>query len=95
MVRALPSLPLELLVEYPSPASSGIPTKPGGGNHTELFTHSARTEEAHDATMIVTKALALTAVKVIMDDGLFEEVSVSPLYRCPVTATLTNLLVVD
>ena len=31
--------------------------------------------------MIVTKVLALTSVKVIMDDGLFEEVSAFP-YRC-------------
>lgn len=57
--------------------SSGIPTKPGGGNHTKHFTQSARTEEAHEATMLVTKALALTCVKVIMDDGLFKEVRVS------------------
>jgi len=59
--------------------SSGIPTQPGGGNHTKRFTHSARTEEAHEATMLITKALALTGVKVIMDDGLFEEVSISPI----------------
>ena len=60
----------------PFPASPGIPTKPGGGNHTKQFAHSARTEEAHEATILITKALALTGVKVIMDDGLFEEVSV-------------------
>ena len=59
------------------PTPPGIPTKPGGGNHTKKFTHSARTEEAHEATMIVTKALALTGVKVILDDGFFEEVSAS------------------
>ena len=59
------------------PDSLGIPTKPGGGNHTKQFAHSARTEEAHEATMLITKALALTGVKVIIDDGLFEEVSVS------------------
>ena len=29
--------------------------------------------------MLITKALALTGVKVIMDDGLFEEVSISPI----------------
>jgi hypothetical protein len=57
--------------------SSGIPTEPGGGNHTKEFTHSARTEEAHDATMLITKALALTCVKVITDDELFKEVSAS------------------
>jgi hypothetical protein len=60
-----------------TPHPSGIPTKPGGGNHTKQFTHSARTEEAHEATMLVAKALALTGVKVVMDDRLFEEVSVS------------------
>ncbi|KAF9784943.1 hypothetical protein BJ322DRAFT_1108419 [Thelephora terrestris] len=52
----------------------GIPTKPGGGNHTKQFAQSARTEEAHEATMLVTKGLALTGVKVIMDDGLFKEI---------------------
>jgi len=64
-------------VTYELPAlhpAYGIPTKPGGGNHTKQFTRSARTEEAHEATMIVTKALALTGVKVIMDDGLFKEI---------------------
>ena len=54
---------------------SGIPTMPGGGNHTKQFAHSARTEEAHEATMLVAKALALTGIKVIMDDSLFNEVS--------------------
>jgi hypothetical protein len=61
--------------------SSGIPTKPGGGNHTKQFAQSARTEEAHEATMLVTKGLALTGVKVIMDDGLFKEVS-APRHYC-------------
>jgi len=64
-------------VTYELPAlhpAYGIPTKPGGGNHTKKFTHSARTEEAHEATIIVTKALALTGINVIMDDRLFEEI---------------------
>ncbi|KAF9647182.1 amidohydrolase [Thelephora ganbajun] len=64
-------------VTYEIPAlhpAYGIPTQPGGGNHTKQFTRSARTEEAHEATILVTKALALTGVKVIKDDGLFEEI---------------------
>ena len=68
--------PLEPDIKYPF-HPSGIPTEPGGGNHTKQFTNSARTEEAHEETMVVTKALALTGVNVIMDDRLFEEVSVS------------------
>ena len=73
MVRAIPvprPLNPKLITLFP-----GIPTKPGGGNHTKQFARSARTEEAHEATMLITKALALTCVKVIMDDGLFKEVS--------------------
>jgi len=74
MVRVSQHNPLNYILTA-LPRLTGIPTKPGGGNHTKQFAHSARTEEAHEATMLVAKALALTGVKVIMDDGLFEEVS--------------------
>ena len=52
----------------------GIPTEPNGGNHTALFAASARTKEAHAATLVVIKALAHTGFRVIDDDKFFEEV---------------------
>ncbi|KAF9269181.1 amidohydrolase [Marasmius fiardii PR-910] len=51
-----------------------IPTEPNGGNHTPAFARSAATEEAHEATMIVTNALALTAFRAIRDEAFFQEV---------------------
>ncbi|KAF8074690.1 amidohydrolase [Lyophyllum atratum] len=52
-----------------------IPTEPDGGNHTSGFTRSAKTQEAHTATMKVTKGLALTGFRVLSDDSFFEKVS--------------------
>ncbi|KAF9461531.1 hypothetical protein BDZ94DRAFT_1196088 [Collybia nuda] len=51
-----------------------IPTQPGGGNHTPAFTASAITQEAHDATMLVTKGLAHTGFRFLLDDAFAEEV---------------------
>ncbi|KAG7094082.1 hypothetical protein E1B28_007701 [Marasmius oreades] len=51
-----------------------IPTEPNGGNHTPAFARSAATEEAHEATMIVTNALALTAFRAMRDEAFFQEV---------------------
>ena len=51
-----------------------IPTEPNGGKHTALFAASARTEEAHEATLKVIKGLAHTGFRVINDDKFFEEV---------------------
>lgn len=45
-----------------------------GGPHTPDFEKAARTEEAHDLTMRVGKALAATAVNVLSQKGLLEEV---------------------
>ena len=53
----------------------GIPTELNGGNHTALFAASARTKEAHAATLVVIKALAHTGFRVIDDDKFFQEVS--------------------
>jgi len=58
-------------VTYTVPAfhpSYAIPTQPNGGNHTALFTAAARTEEAHQATLVVTKILAHVGFRVIHDD---------------------------
>ncbi|KAJ7256675.1 peptidase M20, dimerization domain-containing protein [Mycena rebaudengoi] len=48
-----------------------IPTPPNGGNHTFGFTKAAASEEAHSATMIITKALAYTSFRVLRSDALF------------------------
>ncbi|KZO92689.1 amidohydrolase [Calocera viscosa TUFC12733] len=44
-----------------------IPTKPGGGNHNPLFTAAAATPEAHAATLIAAKSIAITGMKVLTD----------------------------
>ena len=48
-----------------------IPTEPRGGNHTLAFAKAAITMAAHDATMVVTKALALTGYRVLSDSDFF------------------------
>jgi len=52
-----------------------IPTKRNGGNHTALFTVSARTQEAHDASIVIAKALAYTGFRVIDDEAFFKKVT--------------------
>ena len=54
---------------------AAIPTEPNGGNHTPAFTKASATKSAHAANMIITRGLALTALRIIQDDSLFEEVS--------------------
>jgi len=51
-----------------------IPTEPNGGNHTPAFAVSARSTEAHKASMSVTKGLAWTGFRVIADDQFYERV---------------------
>ncbi|KAI0267265.1 hypothetical protein BC834DRAFT_870482 [Gloeopeniophorella convolvens] len=51
-----------------------IPTVPDGGNHTHAFASAAATPEAHRACLEISKALALTGVRVIEDDKFFSEV---------------------
>jgi hypothetical protein len=52
-----------------------IPTEPNGGNHTIGFTNAAATVEAHEATLLVTKGLAHTALRALRDDDFFKQVS--------------------
>ncbi|EJD38885.1 amidohydrolase [Auricularia subglabra TFB-10046 SS5] len=64
-------------VTYELPAlhpSYAIPTEPNGGNHTPAFTASARTKEAHAATLAVLKSLAMVGWRVLTDDAYFQEV---------------------
>ncbi|KDQ12656.1 hypothetical protein BOTBODRAFT_34362 [Botryobasidium botryosum FD-172 SS1] len=44
-----------------------IPTVPNGGNHTAPFSASAATMEAHEATLTVTKGIAVTGLRVLGD----------------------------
>lgn len=64
-------------VTYALPAlhpSFAIPTKPGGGNHTPEFTEAAATKEAHYACLDVSKALAMTGVRVLIDGAFARKV---------------------
>jgi len=47
--------------------SYAIPTVPNGGNHTAAFKDSAATEEAHKATLTVTKGIAVTGLRILGD----------------------------
>ncbi|KAF8892888.1 hypothetical protein BD779DRAFT_1507551 [Infundibulicybe gibba] len=51
-----------------------IPTIPNGGNHTPGFEKAASTVEAHYACLNVSKALASTGVRVLIDDEFMAEV---------------------
>ncbi|KAF9269937.1 hypothetical protein L218DRAFT_982642 [Marasmius fiardii PR-910] len=64
------------LVGYELPSlhpGYAIPTVPDGGNHTPLFTSAATTEDAHRATLDVVEALALTGVRVVVDDEWYKK----------------------
>ncbi|KAG6907138.1 hypothetical protein DXG01_010357 [Tephrocybe rancida] len=50
-----------------------IPTEPNGGNHTPAFTHAARTQGAHNATIKVAKGLALTGFRVLSESLFFDQ----------------------
>ncbi|KAL0953821.1 hypothetical protein HGRIS_005001 [Hohenbuehelia grisea] len=51
-----------------------IPTTPHGANHTPEFAKSARSPKAHEATMVTTKALAQTGIRLLRDDEFFYKV---------------------
>ena len=53
-----------------------IPTEKDGGNHTPAFTASAETIAAHNACLDVTKALAATGIRVVIDDEFLAQVSI-------------------
>lgn len=57
-----------------NPASLAIPTILDGGNHTPGFEKSAATIESHYACLDVSKALAATGVRVLLDDAFFANV---------------------
>lgn len=51
---------------------------PGAGNHTAAFTKEARTQEAHEATLDIVKALAMTGVRVLTDGDFLDKVRLLP-----------------
>ncbi|KAJ3995324.1 hypothetical protein F5050DRAFT_1767933 [Lentinula boryana] len=51
-----------------------IPTVLNGGNHTRDFAAAAATPTAHQACLDVSKALAATGIRVLIDDNYFAEV---------------------
>ncbi|KAJ7043655.1 hypothetical protein C8F04DRAFT_726035 [Mycena alexandri] len=67
-------------VSYALPAlhpGFAIPTEPNGGNHTIGFAKAAATQEAHEATMVITKGLAHTGFRALRDDDFFKQVKAS------------------
>jgi len=64
-------------VTYALPAlhpGFSIPTAKNGGNHTIAFTDAARTIEAHNACLNVSKALAGVGVRVLTDEEFAKKV---------------------
>jgi len=53
--------------------SFAIPTESNGGNHTKEFALSAASKEAHIACLNISKALALTGLRVLTDDQLAQQ----------------------
>ncbi|PPQ77930.1 hypothetical protein CVT25_015405 [Psilocybe cyanescens] len=67
-------------VTYALPAlhpGFAIPTIVDGGNHTPGFEQSAATIESHYACLDVSKALAATGIRVLIDDAFFSKVQAS------------------
>ena len=62
-----------------------IPVQKNGGNHTPAFAAAAAGLEAHQATLNVCKALALTGVRVLADEGFHTKViaceRISPVHK--------------
>ncbi|KAJ7224215.1 hypothetical protein GGX14DRAFT_350602, partial [Mycena pura] len=65
-------------VSYVLPAlhpGYAIPTEPLQGNHTIGFTKAAASQEAHEATMLITKGLAHTGFRALRDDEFYKQAS--------------------
>ena len=60
---------------HPNHSFLAIPTARGSSNHTAEFAAAAATPEAHDETIKVAKALALTGFRLIDDDAFFRKVT--------------------
>jgi hypothetical protein len=65
--------------------STAIPTIKDGGNHTPGFERAAATIEAHNACLDITKALAATGVRVLIDDEFMARVIIMSSEKVAVT----------
>ncbi|KIJ55761.1 hypothetical protein M422DRAFT_240377 [Sphaerobolus stellatus SS14] len=54
-----------------SPLLLGIPAEINGANHTPSFARSAMTQEAFEATLATSKALAMSGFRILDDDDFF------------------------
>ncbi|KAB5592411.1 Amidohydrolase-like protein [Ceratobasidium theobromae] len=45
-----------------------------GGNHTREFTEAARTQEAHERTLVVSKGLATVGLRALLDESFLQSV---------------------
>ncbi|KZT55249.1 amidohydrolase [Calocera cornea HHB12733] len=64
-------------VSYALPAlhpGYAIPTVENGGNHTRQFTAAAATAEAHEATLLAAKGIALAGLRVLLDKDFADQV---------------------
>ena len=59
-----------------------ITTGEKGSNHSIAFAEAAKTEEAHEATLTVSKCLAAIAVRVLTDEAFFAKASPHICYYC-------------
>ncbi|KZT27939.1 amidohydrolase [Neolentinus lepideus HHB14362 ss-1] len=51
-----------------------IPTEPNGGNHTPAFATAAGTPEAHQATLLTVKGLAMTGTRLLDDSDFYQQI---------------------
>ncbi|ELU43555.1 aminoacylase 1-like protein 2 [Rhizoctonia solani AG-1 IA] len=61
--------------------TTAIPTTPGGGNHTPGFTAAARTQEAHERAIAVSKGLATLGLRALLDEDFLQTVSLTPKFK--------------
>ncbi|CUA78093.1 Peptidase M20 domain-containing protein 2 [Rhizoctonia solani] len=64
-------------VTYELPAlhpGFAIPTVPNGGNHTPEYTAAARTQEAHERAVAVSKGLAVLGLRAVLDEEFLHTV---------------------
>jgi hypothetical protein len=69
-----------LYPEMPSIHPSFAIPSPNGGNHTPAFADAARTPEAHEACITITKGLAMTGFRLLDDEAFFKRVSPNAWY---------------
>jgi len=67
---------LALLLGCTQTLFAAIPTVHNGGNHTPAFAEAARTIQAHEVMLNVSKALAGVGIRVLADEDFVKKVRV-------------------